>query len=140
MFVGQYTLFADNRERLFLPRGFRKLLNKGAYITRGLDENLLIMTVASFQTLYKRIQEMNIADPSVRVLRHVLLSTSYQISLDHIGRFSIPQILSQNVNLEHPVVIIGSGEYLEIWEIEKWIEQSKLFEDEEVMQQKFTKL
>ena len=46
-----------------LPRTFED----GAYVTRGFEQNLLIMSEREFQEIYKRVAGLNIADPLARL-------------------------------------------------------------------------
>jgi MraZ protein len=50
-----------------------------------------------------------------RMVRRAFFSRSQQAELDAQGRILIPPALRRFAGLQRDVVIIGSGEYLEIW-------------------------
>ncbi len=50
-----------------------------------------------------------------RVQRRAFFSGAYQSELDRQGRVLIPPVLRQWANLDGPVVIVGTGEGIEIW-------------------------
>jgi MraZ protein len=44
MFLGQFEHTIDEKGRLIIPARYRELLANGAYITRGFDRNLIVLT------------------------------------------------------------------------------------------------
>jgi MraZ protein len=51
-----------------------------------------------------------------RDLRRILYSSSHHANLDAQNRLLIPGALRSYANLQGPVLVIGAGECLEIWE------------------------
>ncbi len=50
-----------------------------------------------------------------RVLRRAFFSAAYQAELDRQGRVLIPQVLREWAGLDGQVVVVGTGEAVEIW-------------------------
>ena len=77
MFLGHFQHNLDDKGRLMIPARFRELLEGGAFITQGFDKCLMVMTEAYFKQVYERIEAMNLADPTARLLRRLILSNAW---------------------------------------------------------------
>lgn len=140
MFLGQYQHSLDAKGRLMIPVRFRELLGENAYVTQGFDRCLMVMTEAYFRQVYERINAMNLADPTARLLRRLILSNAYPLEFDKVGRILIPQTLRQFIGLDGEAVLAGQGEYFEIWAPAAWEEQMRLIHDTEANLQRFATL
>ncbi len=140
MFLGQYQHSLDEKGRLTIPAAFRDALSTGAFISQGFDRNLMVMTAAYFQQVYERINAMSITDPAARLLRRLILSSAYQVEVDKAGRILLPQILRQFPGLNGEAMVIGQGEYFEIWTPSEWGRQMQTLQDAEANAQRFQAL
>src|SRR3978361_2028500 len=50
---------------------------------------------------------------------------SFDEKLDSAGRIRVPKPLLEHAGLEGECVVIGAGEYLEIWNAEAWAKQEE---------------
>src|SRR5215208_8169226 len=123
MFLGQFQHNLDDKGRLMIPARYRDLLAAGAYITQGFDKCLMVMTDAYFNEMYSIINSMNMADPTARLLRRLILSNAYPVEVDKVGRILVPQNLRQVITLESEAIVAGQGEYFEVWTPAAWNEQ-----------------
>lgn len=140
MFLGQYKHTIDDKGRLMIPARFRQMVGEGAYITQGFDRCLMLMTEAYFRQVYERISAMSLADPTARLLRRLILANAYPVEVDKIGRILLPQPLRQFLNLDGEAILVGQGEYFEIWTPQEWEKQMRLLQDTEANQQRFATL
>jgi MraZ protein len=141
MFLGQFQHNLDDKGRLMIPARFRELLEGGAYITQGFDKCLMVMTEAYFKQVYERIEAMNLADPTARMLRRLILSNAYPVEADKIGRILMPQNLRAFLGIENgELIVAGQGEYFEIWTPALWSEQTAQLQDTEANTQRFSTL
>jgi MraZ protein len=140
MFLGQYSHSLDEKGRLTIPARFRELLDGGAYITQGFDRCLMVMTGSYFRQVYEYISAMNLADPSARLLRRMILANAYPIDLDKVGRVLVPQNLRQFAGLGGEAIVAGQGEYFEVWTPDTWEEQVKQIQDTDANNQRFATL
>ena len=140
MFLGQYQHSLDEKGRLMIPARFRELLAGGAYITQGFDKCLMVMTEAYFKTVYDRINAMNLADPTARLLRRLILSTAFSAEVDKVGRIVVPSLLRQAVALEGDAIVAGQGDYFEVWTPAEWEKQMNQINDTEANNQRFATL
>jgi MraZ protein len=140
MFLGQFQHNLDDKGRLMIPARFRELLAAGAFITQGFDMCLMVMTDIYFKQVYDRINAMNLADPTARLLRRLILSNAYPVEVDKVGRILVPQNLRQVITLESEAIVAGQGEYFEVWTPAAWNEQMAELQNIETNNQRFATL
>ena len=104
-------------------------MSGGVYLTQGFDQNLLILTSETFQEIYQRISSLNITDPLARLLLRMFLGAASYIEVKDSETISIPQNLVDYASLRSKVVLVGQGEYLEIWSPSHWAEQEAQIQD-----------
>jgi MraZ protein len=141
MFLGQFQHNLDDKGRLMIPARFRELLEGGAYITQGFDKCLMVLTEAYFKQVYERIEAMNLADPTARLLRRLILANAYSVEVDKVGRILVPQNLRTFLGVPSgELVVAGQGEYFEVWTPATWAEQMALLQDTEANNARFSTL
>jgi len=141
MFLGQYQHNLDDKGRLMVPARYRDLLAAGAFITQGFDKCLMVMTDAYFQQVYERINSMNLADPTARMLRRLILSNAYPVEVDKVGRILVPQNLRQFLGITSgELTVAGQGDYFEVWTPAEWQAQMNNLQDVEANEQRFSTL
>lgn len=138
MFLGRFYHTMDEKGRLTVPARFRDLLQPdGAYIMQGFDKNLMVFPSAAFEALSRRVRQLDMADSATRLLRRMLYSTGEYVTLDKTGRILIPQFLRQSNGMQSDVVVIGSGDYFEIWSPEEWEVQDQRLLDTQANEDRF---
>lgn len=140
MFLGQYRHTLDTKDRLTVPARYRELLENGAYVMQGFDRNLMVMTNEAFAAVQAHIQGMSFTEPMTRLLRRLIFSTAGRVELDKAGRILIPQFLRESMVLQGEVVLVGAGDYFEIWAPDVWAEQNAQLQDAEANAQRFAAL
>jgi len=140
MFLGQFQHNLDEKGRLMIPARYRELLAAGAFITQGFDKCLMVMTDAYFAQVYDRINSMNLADPTARLLRRLILSNAYPVEVDKVGRILLPGNLRQVIALNGDAIVAGQGNYFEVWNPADWILQMDQLQDIETNNQRFATL
>jgi len=141
MFLGHFQHNLDDKGRLMIPARFRELLEGGAFITQGFDKCLMVMTETYFKQVYERIESMNLADPTARLLRRLILSNAYPIEADKVGRILVPQNLRAFLGIENgELIVAGQGEYFEVWTPITWNEQMALLQNPEANNARFSTL
>jgi MraZ protein len=140
MFLGQYRHTIDNKGRLIVPARFRELLAEGAYIAQGFDRNLMVLTSMAFEVVSNRVNQLSLTDETARQLRRLIFATADRIVVDKSGRIRIPQFLLNTAGFSSEAVIVGVGDYFEIWAPEFWEAQSNLLQDTAANAQRFAAL
>ncbi len=141
MFLGRYHHSIDDKGRLTVPSRFRDHLRPGGvYVMQGFDRNLMVWPERTFETVSQKIQGMSFTEPNARLLRRLIFSTAQYSEIDRIGRISIPQFLREAAGLDVAVLVVGSGEYFEVWSPEAWEEQEKELHDVQANANRFADL
>ena len=140
MFLGQYTHSIDSKGRLTVPSRFRELLEQGAYISQGFERNLMVLTSAAFERISERVNGMSLTDPDARQLKRLIYATADRVEVDGSGRIRIPQFLREVANLDGDAVIVGAGDYFEIWSPTAWEPKAAELHDTEMNAQRFATL
>ncbi len=130
MFLGQFYHNLDDKGRLTVPSRFREeLASDGAYVMQGFERNLMVLPANTFEVVSHRIQKLSMTDPTARMLRRLLFSTADRVELDKSGRILLPQFLRQSAKLDISVVVVGSGDFFEIWAPDEWSDQAEQLMD-----------
>jgi len=140
LFLGQFQHSIDDKGRLMIPARFRGLLEGGATLTQGFDKCLMVMSESYFGQVYERINDMNLTDPTARILRRMLLANAFPVEVDKVGRILVPANLRQFAGLESNAIVAGQGGYFEVWSPAEWEKQTALINDTETNNQRFAAL
>ena len=129
MYLGQFHLDLDKDYRMVVPAGFRELFAQGAYVTRGFEQNLLVMSEQDFQERSKQVAALNITDPNARLLQRLLLGNAVRLEINASGQVLLPQKLMTFAGLEKEIILVGQGDYFEVWAPAQWEKQSAILLD-----------
>jgi MraZ protein len=140
MFLGQFQLHLNNDHSLVIPKPFHGLLADGAYITRGFDHNLVILSEKTFQEIYKRVAGLNIADPLARLLLRLIFGNAARLEISKTGHVFIPKDLLPYASLEEDLILVGQGDYCEVWAPTYWDKQTINLLDTEANATRFAQL
>ena len=131
MFLGRYEHSIDEKGRLTIPARYRELLEQGAYVTQGIDPNLIVYPVASFEEMSARINQLAVTDPLARQFKRFIFSAAERCEIDKAGRILLPQFLREMANLDGSVLVVGAGDYFEIWSKDGWAQQNETWQDKD---------
>lgn len=120
MFLGQYSHTIDSKGRLTIPARFRDALESGAYVIQGFERNLLVYTTESFERLAEKASTLSTTDPEARAVRRVIFGGASEVQLDSSGRILLPPFLRDYAELDGDIVIVGAGQYFELWSSITW--------------------
>jgi MraZ protein len=137
MFLGRYQHTIDDKGRLIIPARYREILERGAFVTQGFERNLMVLTTEGFDQLYANVNRMSLTDPSARDLKRFIFSTAERVEVDKIGRILLPQYLRSLAQLESEVILVGVGDYFEIWSPTLWALKNEQLEDLEANEKRF---
>lgn len=124
MFLGTYTPKLDDKGRLTLPAKFRDALAGGVMVSKGQDFSLAVYTAADFAERSQKLTAASRANPKARAyVRHFFSGTDEQRP-DGQGRITISPEHRRYAGLERNCVVIGSMDFIEIWNDEAWARYS----------------
>jgi MraZ protein len=118
-FLGRYEYSMDERGRVPLPPRYRDDFTHGAVLSQGPDRCLRLFTQASFEQQARLYTQEPATERSGRQTRRGFFGRSFAVELDRQGRILIPGPLRNYAGLEGNVVVMGAGEWLELWEAER---------------------
>jgi len=141
MFLGQFRHNLDDKGRLTVPARFRELLSsEGAYVMQGFDPNLIVLPSSAFDILSRRVKRMSLTDPTARLLRRLIFSTATFVEVDKAGRILVAQFLRESAGLESNAMVVGSGDYFEIWSPDLWDRQIEEIQAAQANAERFSDL
>jgi MraZ protein len=140
MFLGQHHLIIESDRRLLIPESFRELYGDGAYVTRGFELDLLIMSDKVFQEVCKQVMALNIADPNARLLLRLILGNASRLEISTSGHALIPENLLSFAGLDKEIILVGQGEYVELWAPIHWENQTTILLDTKANSERFAHL
>lgn len=120
MFIGEYTHNIDAKGRIAIPVKFRKQLNGGAIITRGLDRCLFVFTQSEWDALAKKLISLPLAQANSRAFVRLMLAGAMDSEVDNQGRILIPDYLRKYGGLKKQAVVAGLYNRIEIWDEANW--------------------
>ena len=139
MFFGKCTLPLSEKSQLTLPSNYREAGTNAVYITQGFDRNLLVLSPQAFNAIYSRVKDTSISDPLARLLNRLFLRSAIVALMDDTGQIELPVNLCEYAEIGNEIVIVGQGEYLEIWSPALWQKQMDSLKDFEANAHRFEK-
>ncbi len=140
MLLGKFSRTMNKQNRFALPPQFGAELAGGAYITQGFDRNLQVLSAGAFKEICSRVMALNIADPLARMLLRLILGNAHEFRTDEHDSVEIPEELREFAHLSQEVLLVGQGDYFEIWSPEFWASQEAELRDAETNARRFAAL
>lgn len=123
-FLGEFEATLDAKGRFLLPAGFRKQLPEADtarfVINRGFEKCLALYPLKTWEPLFARISGLNEFDPKQREFRRAFLNGATYVEPDTAGRILLPPNLKQYAGLEKDIVLMATGDKIEIWDSNKY--------------------
>ncbi len=124
MFTGSYLHQVDSKGRVSIPAKFRYAVDSEGYpkfkLIKGIGDCLVLVTTDDFA----RVEGEYHADfPTFLELikyKRAFLSRAITVNTDPQGRVMIPMDKLDEVGISKEVLIIGVGEWIELWNKEKY--------------------
>lgn len=128
MFLGEYQHQIDQKGRVVLPAKFREEMADGLVVTKSMEHCLFVYTLSEWAVQENQAKSLSMFDQAGRDFKRIFFSPAAKAVPDKQGRFVIPQNLRDYANLDKDIVVIGTGEYVEIWDKEEWAKYSAVAE------------
>ena len=120
MFLGTYTPKLDDKGRLTLPAKFRDELAGGLMVTKGQDHSLAVYPREEFAARARKAAAVSRTNPEARAFIRNLAASADEQRPDGHGRITLSAGHREYANLSKECVVIGSVDFLEIWDLESW--------------------
>ena len=119
-FTGEYEHRLDDRGRLAIPSAYRGLFEQGGFLLPGPDGQIELYTPEGYHAEKEVRTVGDKRRPSARRLARSFFGRVRRVEIDRQGRILIPPQMREERNLNGATVIVGMGDYLEIWSAEIW--------------------
>ena len=120
MFSGEFEYRVDEKGRAPLPPKYRLELRGGLVLTRGFEKCIRAYTLAAWDEYAKSVAASRLAPSKRRKLNRFIFGSAYTLTLDGQGRVALPVALKGYAEIEDEMVVVGSGDYFELWNRADW--------------------
>lgn len=120
MFLGENRYALDSKNRLRVPAKFRTELGTKCYVTIGSNSCLSLYSQKGFEQYMKKLDDIPTHDLEARHVIRKIMSLAEEFEPDDQGRFILPKSLKDYAKIDKNVVVIGTGNNIEIWAEEAW--------------------
>ena len=120
--TGQFEVTLDEKGRISLPAALRRVLGDAELTIKPCDfeECLWLFPTAVYQEMLAEYSKnTNILSKKDRDFRRRLYN-SQDVEIDKAGRIPIPQSYRDFAELAKDCLVFGQGEYIEIWDKERY--------------------
>jgi MraZ protein len=125
-FLGEFEATVDAKGRFLLPAGFKRQLPEEEtsrfVINRGFEKCLALYPMRTWEPLFEKITGLNEFDPKQREFRRAFLNGATFVEPDTAGRILLPPTLKAYAGLQKDIVLMATGDKLEIWDSNKYKE------------------
>jgi len=126
-FTSEYECKLDTKGRLVLPSKFKANLPEVSttelVIRKGFESSLILYPMLEYKKIHARINALNEFDEEQRKLKRNFFRSIAEVGLDSAGRILLPKAMLAHAKLEKDAILIGMGNYIEMWNPEVFEEQ-----------------
>ena len=120
-FLGTFDYAMDERGRVPLPPRHRDVFRTGIVLSQGSpDLCISVYTLDAFEAESTRVTATSTMLAKGRDLRRMFFSKTHDTQLDPQNRVLIPAWMRDYAGLSGKVVVVGAGEWLEVWSPETY--------------------
>ncbi len=114
MLGGEYRHGLDAKNRIFIPAKLREELGATFVVAKDIREKCLkVYSLAGWESYITPLREQK-RKLSERIMRFLHASLA-QVTPDSQGRIVLPQELIEYAEMSRNLVVVGCGDYAEIW-------------------------
>lgn len=119
MFLGKYYHTLEANGRISLPKAFREQAPEWI-VTRGLDGGLFLFDKTTFARELQQLQERTLTHKQTRDFARLMANEASEVAPDKNGRIQLPEYLTAFAHMTKDIVVIGSVNYVEIWDRDQY--------------------
>ncbi|MDZ4715922.1 MAG: division/cell wall cluster transcriptional repressor MraZ [Cytophagales bacterium] len=118
-FTSEFECKLDAKGRLVLPSRIKAQLpgdgGQELVMRKGFEPCLILYPMVEFKKVFSKISGLNEFNEEYRKLQRNFLSGVVTVELDSNGRFLIPKNMLAYAQLDKDVVLVGTGNKVEVW-------------------------
>ena len=135
--ASKYDCKIDAKGRLVLPSKIKSNFPEDAgnevVLRMAFEPCLILYPMVEFRKTYNKIAGLNEFNKEHRALQRNFFSSVQTVEIDSAGRILIPKQMLQYAGLDRDAMVVGTGLRVEIWNPDRYAEQS--IEDPEELSQ-----
>ena len=120
----------DPKGRLIVPAKFREQLGDEFVVTKGLDGCLFVYTSEEWHNIEEKFRNISMTSKDARKFSRFFFAGAASCELDKQGRILLPPVLREYANLTKDVVLVGVLSRVEIWDKDRW--QENTYDEDEM--------
>lgn len=128
-FTSEYECKLDTKGRLVLPAKIKANLPEVSthelVIRKGFEPNLILYPMLEYKKIHAKIAALSEFNAEQRKLKRNFFRSIAQVELDNAGRILLPKTMLAHASLEKEAILIGMGNYIEMW-------NPQLFEEHQI--------
>ncbi len=124
-FVGTVEVKLDTKNRLRIPSVYQKDLSGNLYVSIGFEDSVEIWDAKIYKKLHQEIFDKPSYDIKWRNYKRTFMANTFNLQINDVGRILLPSLIIKHLNNSKNLVIIGVGNHLELWPVEKWNDYNK---------------
>ena len=126
--ASKYDCKIDAKGRLVLPSKIKSNFPEDAgnevVLRMAFEPCLILYPMVEFRKTYQKIAGLNEFNKEHRALQRNFFSSVQTVEIDSAGRILIPKQMLQYAGLEKDAMVVGTGLRVEIWNPDRYSEQS----------------
>jgi MraZ protein len=123
MIFGLHSCLMDDKGRVALPAALRPALgvvdgdeSKRFILTQSLYEPCLVgMTEGAFAAVAEKLRTLPPSSPAVALYKRFVIAPATLITVDKVGRVSVPKEQREHAGLDRDCVWLGVLDTIELW-------------------------
>lgn len=120
LFAGEFQGHVDSRGRIAMPAAFAEALSGDVVVARGFEQCVAVYSSEGWDRIASEIRELPSTDPETRQLARFIFASANEQQVDRQGRIEMPKAILAYAGIERDVVVLGTGDAVEIWDSESW--------------------
>lgn len=121
IFTGTFDHTLDTKHRLTIPSRFRAAFSAGLVLVKSVEPCVAVWATETYSAnTSQALAGLNPFGPEARDLKRLFFSNAFDQELDAAGRIMLPAPLLEHSGITREVHVLGQGDYLEIWDRERW--------------------
>ena len=118
-FTSEFECKLDSKGRLVLPAKIKSSLHEVSttelVLRKGFESNLILYPMLEYKKIHQKISSLSEFNPEQRQLKRIFFRSIAQVEMDGAARILVPKGMLAHAKIERDVILIGMGNYIEIW-------------------------
>jgi MraZ protein len=124
VYIGTAETVLDSKNRITVPVRVRETMHvlRHAlwYMTRGFDGGIFLFPQGEWDKICGVVSRYSAMDARVLDFRRLLFASVTEVQPDRQGRMPVPPHLREYAGLNRDALLIGVGDYMELWDRDAW--------------------